>query len=284
MMTGYMGKFLKIWFLFLALISCRNMNFTRPSDVSVKEINGSGLMQTEREKHFTYSHGAIVRGDTALKEIALVFTGDEFGDEGKYISEILKKENVKASFFLTGNFYRKKEFGPVIKKLLKNGNYLGSHSDRHLLYCDWTKRDSLLVSKKEFADDLNNSYSEMAKYGIIRSEAGYFLPPFEWYNDSIAAWTNQSGLKLVNFTRGTRSNSDYTYPGMGNQYVDSKTIYNSIISFEQQSASGLNGFILLIHIGTDLRRTDKFYFYLPELFKELMNRDYRFVRIDELLN
>jgi peptidoglycan/xylan/chitin deacetylase (PgdA/CDA1 family) len=112
----------------------------------------------------------------------------------------------------------------------------------------------------------------------------YFLPPFEWHNDSIAAWTNQSGLQLVNFTGGTRSNSDYTYPGMGNQYVDSKTIYNSIISFEQQSASGLNGFILLIHIGTDLRRTDKFYFYLPELLKELMNRDYRFVRIDELLN
>jgi endoglucanase len=254
-------KYVYICFLLLTVYSCRN-----------------------GEKHFTYNHGAIVRGDTTAKKIALVLTGDEFGDGGKYIAEILEKENVKASFFLTGNFYRNKEFEPVIKELLNDGNYLGSHSDRHLLYCDWTKRDSLLVSKKEFIDDLNNSYSEMVKFGIKREEAAYFLPPYEWYNDSIALWTNQSGLQLVNFTGGTRSNADYTYPGMGNQYVDSKTIYNSIISYEQQSVSGLNGFILLIHIGTDPQRTDKFYFYLPELVKELKSRGYRFVRINELLN
>jgi peptidoglycan/xylan/chitin deacetylase (PgdA/CDA1 family) len=237
-----------------------------------------------REKHFSCDHGAIVRGDTNMKEIALVFTGDEFGDGAQFIAETLEKENVRASFFLTGNFYRNKDFEVVIKKLLKDGNYLGSHSDRHLLYCDWTKRDSLLVSKKDFVNDLNNSYSEMAKYGISRAEAVYFLPPYEWYNESIALWTNQSGLKLVNFTGGTRSNADYTYPGMGNQYTDSKTIYDSIISYEQRSVSGLNGFILLIHIGTDSRRTDKFYFYLPNLLKELKSRGYKFVRIDDFLN
>ena len=235
------------------------------------------------ENHFTRSHGAIVRGDTTLKEIALVFTGDEFGDGGNYISEILGKEKIKASFFLTGNFYRNMKFGPLIKELLKNGNYLGSHSDRHLLYCDWTKRDSLLVSKKEFINDLEKSYSEMAKFGIKRDEARYFLPPYEWYNDSIASWTSESGLQLVNFTGGTRSNADYTIPGMGNQYIDSKTIYNSIISYEQQSISGMNGFILLVHVGTDPRRTDKFYFYLPQLIKELEGKDYSFVRIDEML-
>jgi peptidoglycan/xylan/chitin deacetylase (PgdA/CDA1 family) len=255
----------------------------------LKYVNISVLLLTvfscsNRGKHFIYSHGAIVRGDTTLKEIALVFTGDEFGDGGTFISEILKKENIKASFFLTGNFYRNKEFGPVIKDLLKNGNYLGSHSDRHLLYCDWTKRDSLLVSRREFNLDLDNSYFEMEKFGIKRDEAGFFLPPYEWYNDSIASWTNNSGLRLVNFTGGTRSNADYTYPGMGNQYIDSRTIYKSIISYEQQASSGVNGFILLIHIGTDPRRTDKFYFFLPELIKELKSKGYRFVRIDELLN
>jgi peptidoglycan/xylan/chitin deacetylase (PgdA/CDA1 family) len=120
---------------------------------------------------------AIVRGDTTLKEFALVFTGDGFGDGGPYISETLEKENIKASFFLTGNFYRNKKFGPVIKDLIKNRNYLGSHSDRHLLYCDWIKRDSLLICRKEFTDDLNDSYLEMRKYGINRKEARYFLPP-----------------------------------------------------------------------------------------------------------
>jgi peptidoglycan/xylan/chitin deacetylase (PgdA/CDA1 family) len=70
---------------------------------------------------------------------------------------------------------------------------------------------------------------------------------------------------------------------MGSQYVDSKTIYNSISSFEKKSVSGLNGFILLVHIGTDPGRTDKFYYSLPELINGIKSRGYRFVRIDELL-
>ena len=237
----------------------------------------------ERKKDFSYSHGAIVRGDTATREISLVFTGDEFGDGGSFISETLEKENIKASFFLTGNFYRNSEFKPVINKLLKNGNYLGSHSDRHLLYCDWNKRDSLLVSREEFISDLERSYVEMENHGIKRIDAGFFLPPYEWYNDSIAAWTRELGLQLINFTSGTRSNADYTTPEMGNQYVDSRAIYNSILSYEEKSHSGLNGFILLIHIGTHPGRSDKFYYYLPDLLKELKGRDYKFVRIDDML-
>src|SRR5687767_10654725 len=51
------------------------------------------------------SHGAIIRGDVSKKEIALVLTGDEFADGGKTIRETLGKHNIKAAFFLTGNFY-----------------------------------------------------------------------------------------------------------------------------------------------------------------------------------
>ena len=92
------------------------------------------------------------------------------------------------------------------------------------------------------------------------------------------------GLQLINYTPGTRSNADYTYPEMGEKYVDSKTIYQSILRYEQGSANGLNGFILLMHIGTDPRRKDKFYLYLPKLIKELKNRGYRFVTVDKLLD
>ncbi|HEY5406039.1 MAG TPA: hypothetical protein VIJ92_03090 [Ginsengibacter sp.] len=45
----------------------------------------------------------------------------------------------------------------------------------------------------------------------------------------------------------------------------------------------LNGFILLVHIGTDPRRTDKFYNQLPQLINELKKRGYEFVKINELL-
>jgi len=233
---------------------------------------------------FTVSHGAIIRGDSASRELALVFTGDEFGDGMEFISMMLESERIKASFFLTGNFYRKAEFKPVVRALVSQGHYLGSHSDRHLLYCDWTNRDSLLVNRREFHDDLEASYGELKKAGISRDQAHYFLPPYEWYNDTIALWTERSGLQLINFTPGTRSNADYTYPEMGSAYTDSRTIYNSVLSYEASSASGLNGFILLFHAGTDPRRTDKFYLIMPELVRELKGRGYTFVRIDELLD
>lgn len=233
--------------------------------------------------NFSREYGAITRGDTASKSLALVFTGDEFGDGGDHILEVLRSNGINASFFLTGNYYRNTRFEEVIRKLKENGNYLGSHSDRHLLYCDWVKRDSLYVSKKEFLDDLEKSYAELKRFGVGLQDARYFLPPYEWYNDSIAVWTEQAGLILVNFTGGTSSNADYTTPSMGNRYVDSKTIYNSILDYETSASSGLNGFILLIHIGTDPGRTDKFYYLLPDLITYLKGLGYRFVRIDDLL-
>ncbi|HEY6978011.1 MAG TPA: hypothetical protein VH396_17045, partial [Chitinophagaceae bacterium] len=85
----------------------------------------------------TYSYGGIVRADSTKKEIALVFTGDEFGDGLSFITETLKKQNIRGSFFFTGRFYRNPLFQPYIKQLYKNGNYLGPHSNEHLLYCDW---------------------------------------------------------------------------------------------------------------------------------------------------
>ncbi|MBC7828276.1 MAG: polysaccharide deacetylase family protein [Chitinophagaceae bacterium] len=227
---------------------------------------------------------AIIRGDTTQKKVALVFTGDEFADGGQFIQSGLRKEKIKASFFLTGNFYRNKNFKKLILGLISGGHYLGSHSDKHLLYCDWIKRDSLLVTKNEFETDLRQSYKELDRFGISTRQAVYFLPPYEWYNDSIVSWTHQSGLQLVNFTPGTRSTADYTYPEMASRYVDSKSIYQSIIDHEKKSVAGLNGFILLVHIGTDPRRKDKFYRSLPRLIKELKNKGYQFVKINELLS
>ena len=139
------------------------------------------------------------------------------------------------------------------------------------------------MTRQEFDSDLKNSYRELAKFGIKKETAHYFLPPYEWYNDSIVEWTAQQGLQLVNYSAGTRSTADYTYPEMDNRYVASKDIYNSIIDYERTSLTGLNGFILLVHIGTDPRRTDKFYMLLPQLIAELQQKGYRFVRIDELL-
>ena len=241
---------------------------------SHKTINSSN------QKTFIYSHGAIIRGDTTKKQITLVFTGDEFADGGEFITKTLKDQNVKASFFFTGRFYRNPQFKSIIQQLKKEGHYLGAHSNDHLLYCDWSKRDSLLVSEEEFKTDLLKNYEAMQSFGIKKKDALFFLPPFEWYNDSIASWTNELGLQLINFTPGTLSHADYTTPEAKN-YRSSETIYQSIINYGNNRS--LNGFILLLHIGTDPKRTDKFYHYLPQLIQWLQQNSYRLVTVDKLL-
>lgn len=119
----------------------------------------------------------------------------------------------------------------------------------------------------------------MEKFGIKKKDAGYFIPPYEWYNDSISRWTTRLGIQLINFSPGTRSTADYTTPDLEN-YRSSEEIMQSI----KEKADDLNGFILLLHIGTDPARTDKFYKRLDELVEFLRSRKYEMVRIDELLD
>ncbi len=222
--------------------------------------------------------GAIIRGDTTQKKIALVFTGDEFAEGGETIQRTLLRNEVKASFFLTGHFYRNPRLTTLIEKLLADGHYLGAHSDRHLLYCDWTEEQNLLVTRDSFTRDVQANYGAMAKFGIRKEDAPYFLPPYEWNNEIIALWTQQMDLQLVNYTPGTLSHADYTVPDDRN-YRSSDQILTSILDYEYQN--NLNGFILLSHIGTDARRRDKFYFKLDALIKILKSKGYEFVKIGE---
>ena len=69
----------------------------------------------QKKKIIIDSFGAIVRGDTTKKEIALVFTGDEFADGGVIITQTLADQKLKASFFLTGKFYSNPSFQELIQ-------------------------------------------------------------------------------------------------------------------------------------------------------------------------
>lgn len=238
-------------------------------------------MGMEKQELLRREHGAVIRGPD-VAQISLVFSGHEYADSYPVIRSTLKKHSITGSFFLTGDFYRTPRYRRVIAGLKQDGHYLGAHSDKHLLYCDWTRRDSLLVTKAAFIDDLKANYAAMQAAGIDPAAARFFLPPYEWYNDSIAGWCRQYGLQLINFTPGTSSNQDWTYPDPGQYYVSSDTIYARILRVEATQPGRLNGFILLTHIGSDPRRKDKFADRLDALLTELERRGYSFVSLEKL--
>lgn len=167
---------------------------------------------------------------------------------------ILGNHRVKASFFFTGRVYAKEEKKSSIERIINDGHYIGAHSDQHLLYCDWKNRDSLLVTERAFNDDLNQVYLKMQAFGVDQGRAPYFLSPYEWYNSEISKWTAKHHLQLINFTPGTLTAANYTYPEMGNSYRSSDEILQSIFTYEQENNIHLNGFIMLIHVGVGPRR------------------------------
>jgi hypothetical protein len=98
--------------------------------------------------------------------------------------------------------------------LQKDGHYLAPHSDKHILYADWGKRDSTLITREAFRKDLKDNYQAMIQAGVNLPKKLYFLPAYEWYNNDISSWCSELGVQLINFTPGTGSNADYTVPEM----------------------------------------------------------------------
>lgn len=215
--------------------------------------------------------GAIARSDTAKPVIYLIFTGHDYFEGFDYVTKVLDQKNVKASFFLTGDFIR--THPSIILQLKADGHFIGAHSDKHLLYCDWTKRDSLLHSEAVIKKDISDNLIELKKLGI---KPKYFMPPYEWYNKKVVEIATSLNQVAVNFSQGTRSNADYTTPSMPN-YVESQSIINSIYNYEKKQ--GMNGFHLLIHPGTAAERTDKLWFRLEEIIDFLLEEDYQFSRL-----
>jgi peptidoglycan/xylan/chitin deacetylase (PgdA/CDA1 family) len=226
--------------------------------------------------------GAVIRFNPNEKNIYLAFTADAEFEGGEHVLQVLEKQKIKGSFFFTGNFLRNPEFKNITKKIVEQGHYVGPHSDGHLLYCDWEKRDSTLVSFNEFETDLKNNFFELEKLGIKPSEASWFMPPYEWYNRQIVDWSHNFGCDVINFTPGTGTNADYTTPGMEN-YKSSVKIYTNLLQFEQEKSDGLNGAILLIHPGTAPERTDKFYRILEDLIRHFSSKGYQFKSLKEEL-
>jgi peptidoglycan/xylan/chitin deacetylase (PgdA/CDA1 family) len=231
---------------------------------------------------WTFDHHGVIRGDVSRKQLALIFTGGDFGEGTAHILNVMRDQRISASFFFTGDFLRKPQYVPFVKRAVAEGHYVGPHSDRHPLYCPWEDRAKTLVTEDDFRRDLQRNIDDLRALGALADTPSpiYFIPPYEWFNDDQVAWAKKMNVLLLNFTPGSGSNRDWAPEGH-KSFVPSKKIIADILAYEQKDPHGLNGFILLMHVGSE--RKDKTFLLLADLLNELKRRGYGFVRIDELL-
>jgi peptidoglycan/xylan/chitin deacetylase (PgdA/CDA1 family) len=246
-------------------------------------VLGGALATSQPTDRFTLDHGGVIRGDTSEKKLAVIFTGGDFGDGTEHVLNVLHDEKIKASLFVTGDFLRKPEYVPLVQRAIADGHYLGPHSDHHPLYCPWEDREKSLLSKDDFRRDLRTNIDDLRKLGALQNkdEPIYFIPPYEWFNADQVAWAKKMNVLLFNYSPGSGSNRDWAPEGH-KSFVPSQQIIDDILAYEKKDPHGLNGFMLLLHVGSE--RKDKTYLLLGPLLQEIKRRGYTFVRIDELLH
>jgi peptidoglycan/xylan/chitin deacetylase (PgdA/CDA1 family) len=230
---------------------------------------------------WTYDQGGVVRGDVSARRIALIFTGGDYGEGTAHILDTLQAAGIKASFFVTGAYSAHTEYAPLLRRMVAEGHYLGPHSTGHLLYCAWEERARTLVTEEAFRQDLQKNIADLRAFGALREPGPiYFIPPYEWFNADQVRWARSMGVTLFNFTPGSGSNRDWIPEGERG-FVSSEALLRDILAYERRDPHGLNGFLLLLHLGS--LRADKLHLQLGPLLDALAERGYAFMRVDELL-
>ncbi|MBN2447533.1 MAG: polysaccharide deacetylase family protein [Phycisphaerae bacterium] len=233
------------------------------------------------DARWTHVEGAPVRGDTSRKCLALIFTGGEHGEGTAHILDVLRAADIRASFFVTGDYLAVPGYPDLVRRMIAEGHYVGPHSHSHPLYCAWEDRAQTLVTEEFFRDDLERNIADLRELGALPAgEPLYFIPPYEWYNAEQVAWADAMCIVLFNFTSGSGSNRDWIPEGQA-KFVSSQAILDGILEYEQRDPHGLNGFLLLLHLGA--QRADKMHMQLEPLIDELRRRGYKFARVDEML-
>lgn len=230
----------------------------------------------------TVANGAINRGPSNRKQIAITFSCRDAGPEASVLLDTFKAHHTKASFFLTTEFLFWSQNKTLVKSMLAQGCFVGPESDSWSQFANAPSNPEHAQGRIPFPD-VQFHLDQLAALGVDLKNDSFFLPVGDQVNTATASRARDLGLTMITGTPGTLSFADDTLDSSAN-FVSSQAIMNSILQYERRDPNGLNGFVLLFHFDPGLWRKDKFYAHFGELIESLHNRGYELVRVDELLN
>lgn len=193
-------------------------------------------------------------GDTTKKEVYLTFdVGYDNGNLSE-ILDILDDNNVRATFFLTGDFV--KRFQSLAIRLAYSNHLIGSHSYYH--------RPITSLSKDELKRDLDLLQDEYYKITSKRLSY-YFRPPAGVFDHDSLLNVASLGYKSIFWSAAWK---DWITTEQGS--VDSYRSY-----FDQLH----NGAFVLIHTVSTSNKNA-----LDKIIKDTINLGYAFKTVDEVGN
>ena len=194
----------------------------------------------------------ICSATTDQKEIAISFDDGPSSNYTTEILQLLKQDNIKATFFCIGNRIAGNE--NIIKKIKEEGHIIGNHSYSHHFWFD-------IFSSRKMLDDLKKMDQETER--VIGMLPKLFRPPY--------GVTNPNLKKAI-------IKGDYTPIGWSVRSMDT-VIKNEKKLLDKINRSLKPGAVFLFHDTSKITVN-----ILPEFIKEVKNRGYHIIPLDKLLH
>jgi peptidoglycan/xylan/chitin deacetylase (PgdA/CDA1 family) len=223
---------------------------------------------------------SVERLQTDQRVLALTFDAGSTSNGSDSIISILRKQDLRATFFLTGLFIEK--FPYVVADLINDGHELANHTYSHPHLTSWEQNRA--NNRLEYVDR-NFIYSQLNKTDSIlyanfkRHLKPLWRAPFGEYNDQILTWAAELGYRHIKW-----SNQCDTWDWVSDKespfYRTPNEIYAHLINLLVNEK--LNGAIILMHFGSN--RENEFPFeMLTKLIRALKEENYKILTVSQLL-
>jgi polysaccharide deacetylase family sporulation protein PdaB len=189
---------------------------------------------------------------TDKKQVALSFDAAWGNEDTQKILNILKKYNVKVTFFMTGGWVS--SYPDDVKAIKKDGHDLGNHSENH-------KQMSQLDNEKirEELDSVTKKVKELTGTNMF-----LFRPPYGDYDNKLITQAKSLNYYAIQW--------DVDSLDWKNYGVDS--IVNTVLNHKSLK----NGSIILMHNGAKYTAEA-----LPLVIEGLQSKGYKIVPISKLI-
>lgn len=190
--------------------------------------------------------------ETNKKIVALTFDISWGNTTPMPVIDILEKNNIKCTFFLSGPWV--KQYPEVVKRIKQNGHEIGSHGYKHI--------NLSTLSKAEIKDEVMKAHKNIKEVSGVN--ARLIRTPNGDYNDTVIEAIHEVNYEAIQW--GTDS-LDWMNPGV-----------TTII--ERVTKRVHPGDIILMHASDTCKQTPD---ALPSVIKSLKDQGYKFVTVSELL-
>jgi peptidoglycan/xylan/chitin deacetylase (PgdA/CDA1 family) len=249
-------------------------------------------------EHITITYGRptvdylaadLMRGSLERRQVSLTFDGGSTDNAAQQILDILREHHLQVTIFLTGGFIQK--FPDLTRRIVEEGHEVGNHTWNHPHLTSFAKNkrnETLPEVTREFLHDQLLRTSKLFEEATGRQMAPFWRAPYGEHNVQIRRWAAELGYRHVGWTKGrswqqSMDTLDWVADTSSAAYHTAEEILANLLSMTENEAHGVNGGIILMHLGSHRQDGDHFYTILPRLISGLREKNYEIVKISALV-